>query len=649
VLGVGLGAYRNVYFRHQPVAHQPDLVYYPHAHNDLLQLVIELGPPGLLLCLFLGWRVASDLVGAHLLGRGACPVDGGEGEEAARSDRYSVGIAAGALAGVAGLVVHSALDFSARIPAVGILAAALLGLGTVALHTRLAPGREQLLSGTRRLALTGPRALAAAALAVALLGAWTWAWVHAARVRAAESAMLAGPPAAYVTGAEAVLALDSRNPIALLTRARVRHRAAVHAWQSPPEPGVDRAGVARARLAEARADLRRALSVTPTNPWLHLDLAWVEATDALVQGRGGPEGLAAALTHGARAVALGRDSPLFYAGLARLAYSVPDLGLRAAREAVQRRPALLPEMVDLYRPLGLTGAEWLALAPPTAIDRLALGVLLEERRLTAEALAAYRAAASVAAPSEAAPCRWALAEALARAGALEEAVTVLRAALAADPGNPELARALGVALARGGDPEALDHLRAAVAAMDSRPAAGERRPFPVAAPRLADLLARLAPDLDRPARYRRALATHLTERRLWEQALPEWSALAAEEPRDAGARFGVGQAREGLGAAEEALEDFRVAVTLAPHVSAYRRRLAERLWQSEQYFQAINEWRVLLEQRPADVETRLALGRAWEKVGQPVDAYRQYREVLALQPGHAEAARAVARLEGRRR
>jgi Flp pilus assembly protein TadD len=72
------------------------------------------------------------------------------------------------------------------------------------------------------------------------------------------------------------------------------------------------------------------------------------------------------------------------------------------------------------------------------------------------------------------------------------------------------------------------------------------------------------------------------------------------------------------------------------------------LWQSEQYFQAINEWRTLADQEPRDVQVRLALGRAFEKVGQPTDAYRQYREVLALDPAQADAARALARMQGRR-
>ncbi len=650
LLGVGLGAYREIYFRYQPLAHQPETLYFPYAHNDLLQLAIELGPAGALLCLFLGWRLVADLLGAHLLGRGACPVDGGEGQAAMRSDRYSAGIAIGALAGIAGLVAHSALDFSARIPAVGFLAATLLGLATVALHTRLQPGHEQLLSGTVTVTLARPgRAVVFGALATVAVAGWTWAWVHTGRVRTAEAALLERPAVEAPARAEALLALDARSPHALVARARARQREALRAWGSSPSAGVDRDRRARELLGRARADLHAALTATPSNPWLHLDLAWVEASDAVVQGRGGPEGLAAALTHGARAVALGRDSPLFYAGMARLAYSVPELSLRAAREGVARRATLMPEMVDLYRPLGLTDTEWLALVPATAVDRLELAILLEARGLRAASLHVFRAAVAAASPSEAGVYRWALAEALGRAGEDAEAVQMLRAALATEADNPELARALGAALARRGDPEALDYLRAAAAGMDRLVGATERRPFPVRAPRLAGLVEGLAGDLDRPLRYRRALANYLGERRLWDQALPQWRELVAAEPRDAESRFGLGVALEATGAIAEALDAFRAAVSLDPRASRYRRRLAERLWQSEQFFQAINEWRALKEQQPRDVETRLALGRAYERVGQPTDAYREYREILALVPEQADAARAIARMEGRRR
>src|SRR5262249_47046574 len=68
VLGVGLGAYKDMYFRFQPAALLPGRVYFPYAHSDLLQLAIETGPAGVALFLWAVWRVGRDLVGAHFLG-----------------------------------------------------------------------------------------------------------------------------------------------------------------------------------------------------------------------------------------------------------------------------------------------------------------------------------------------------------------------------------------------------------------------------------------------------------------------------------------------------------------------------------------------------------------------------------------------------
>ena len=62
ILGVGLGAYRDIYFRHQPLASHPDRFFFPYAHNDLLQLVLELGVVGAVLCAFFAWRLVS---GSH--------------------------------------------------------------------------------------------------------------------------------------------------------------------------------------------------------------------------------------------------------------------------------------------------------------------------------------------------------------------------------------------------------------------------------------------------------------------------------------------------------------------------------------------------------------------------------------------------------
>ena len=213
---------------------------------------------GAVLCAFFAWRLVADLVGTHLLGRGACPVDGGEGPEAMRSDRFSVGIAVGALAGAAGLTAHSALDFSARIPAVGVLAAALLGLATVALHTRMQPDHAQLLSGVRVLSLArfpdrrgGGRARARRAGRVVL-------GVDSRHPRPRRRASAAGGPARRTADASGGRAGDRRRqcPRASVARPRAaggRRRGLALAARARGGP---RAGGARSARARARGSAR---------------------------------------------------------------------------------------------------------------------------------------------------------------------------------------------------------------------------------------------------------------------------------------------------------------------------------------------------------------------------------------------------------
>src|SRR5262249_11471095 len=149
LLGVGLGTYQDIYMHFQPAALQPGRVYYTFAHDDLLQVVLELGVVGAALMAALVWRTTQDLLGAHLLGRAACPVGGGGPGGARRSAPFSPGVGVGARGGVLARLVHSLVDSAARFPANGILAAPCLGIATVALHTRFSPTGERLLTRVR--------------------------------------------------------------------------------------------------------------------------------------------------------------------------------------------------------------------------------------------------------------------------------------------------------------------------------------------------------------------------------------------------------------------------------------------------------------------------------------------------------------------
>src|SRR5262249_55552016 len=137
-------------------------------------------------------------------------------------------------------------------------------------------------------------------------------------------------------------------------------------------------------------------------------------------------------------------------------------------------------------------------------------------------------------------------------------------------------------------------------------------------------------------KYRVALARYLGERGLRDQALDEWTTIVAADGRDALARFALANALEASGQGDRALEEYRQAVALDGR-SEFRARLAQRLWATHQYFQATAEWRAIREREPRNLEARLALARAYVRVGERADALREYRALLALDEAHAAA------------
>jgi thioredoxin-like negative regulator of GroEL len=91
-------------------------------------------------------------------------------------------------------------------------------------------------------------------------------------------------------------------------------------------------------------------------------------------------------------------------------------------------------------------------------------------------------------------------------------------------------------------------------------------------------------------------------------------------------------------------EKYRRAVTLDGTRSPFRLRLARRLWETEQYYQAMNEWRSVLGQDPGNIEARLGLARAAAKAGDRAAAAQEYVRILQIVPDQPEARRELARL-----
>lgn len=107
VVGSGFGAFGEAFLRFDRVSSGERVT---HAENDYLELLAEGG--------LVGWALIT--VGAVLLGR--------EALRRARQDqhRLSRGIRTGAMAGLAALLVHSAVDFNLRITSNALLAGLLL-------------------------------------------------------------------------------------------------------------------------------------------------------------------------------------------------------------------------------------------------------------------------------------------------------------------------------------------------------------------------------------------------------------------------------------------------------------------------------------------------------------------------------------------
>ena len=231
-LGAGLGAYADAV---TPFKTGHGDVRTAHAEDDVLQFVAEGGLVGCLLLAGLAWPLV-------------CGARATLGE---RGDPVRRGLAAGALAGIAGLLVHSFLDFNLHLPANALLFCVLVALASPSARSTARPPER-----------LGPP------------------WSTGVALLVLATAALAGERAVGAAALEEARAVASpRQRIQALSRAIERHPYLEDAYR-------DR-GLARIRLAERRSlsvaqlelaelDLRRALRWRPASGELWCELAWVQ-------------------------------------------------------------------------------------------------------------------------------------------------------------------------------------------------------------------------------------------------------------------------------------------------------------------------------------------------------------------------------------
>ena len=204
-------------------------------------------------------------------------------------------------------------------------------------------------------------------------------------------------------------------------------------------------------------------------------------------------------------------------------------------------------------------------------------------------------------------------------GRLEQAATLYRRVIAAEPAQSEALHWLGVLEQAAGRSETALGLLERAAASRTRD--------PLCLHHLGEVQRALGRHGDAVATYRRALA---------------------QAPGRADVHYGLGSALFDLGRTEEAAEQFERAVAISPGDAEAHNDLANSLAELGRADEAIAHYRVAVKIRPDFAEAKMNLGIALAQSGDNGAAELSYRDALAANPAFIEARLQLARFLVRR-
>ncbi len=204
---------------------------------------------------------------------------------------------------------------------------------------------------------------------------------------------------------------------------------------------------------------------------------------------------------------------------------------------------------------------------------------------------------------------------LVREGRLEEALALLRQAVASEPDFTRAMIALGFALIEMGKG---DEARAELQqVLDLDPKSG--------------------------AAYNNIGLSFLREGKI-DQAVANFRKAVEVEPTEYHAHANLGLAMFRLGKNDEALSSLRMAAQLSPSDPGVRNDLGYLLQRMGQWDAAIAEYRAAIEYGPDQLNAHANLAFALRERGHPEEAVVQYRRMIELSPGNPEAARCLSEL-----
>ena len=118
-------------------------------------------------------------------------------------------------------------------------------------------------------------------------------------------------------------------------------------------------------------------------------------------------------------------------------------------------------------------------------------------------------------------------------------------------------------------------------------------------------------------------------------ALKRYERAVQDNANDADALNNLGQVLTRMGRPLEAIPHFQRALSLYPHVWAYRFNLARAHGQSGNWRQAVEDYRVAATLNADDYVTHYNLGMALHKLGNEPAAITEYQKAIELAPGEA--------------
>ncbi|MBD3308073.1 tetratricopeptide repeat protein, partial [candidate division KSB3 bacterium] len=375
--GSGLGTFEYVFLRYRP-PEIPQGRHAFHAHNDYLELLIEMGIPGLLLMIWAMWRFCRYVLSAYFR----------------TDDPLFTNIALGGLTGCFALFIHSLFDFNLQIPANALLLCILAAMTTATIHL-ITQERPRSRSKRENETPDKPRPVLRALLSphsndryrskpswgfafviLGCLGLLVFNFRNTLAMRSfnhAKEAQYQGQRFQAIPLFQQAIAIDGKNALFH------EHLGEFYADQAAIAAHADK------WYNLALQEYQAAIALNPYNPVYYYHLGWIYA--ALNRQQDAVNALQ-------QAVAASPGIAFYYETLGNYYLSLQQIGpaLNAYQTAIRLDPMRLPRLVETCQRHDLEYAQYQAIIPEDADIRRRFADFLAQQQQWPESKREYRKA-----------------------------------------------------------------------------------------------------------------------------------------------------------------------------------------------------------------------------------------------------------------